>query len=55
MTYTYAILQVSKAAYDEIKAKLQAAGYDQAVHEDPDGREAVIDMHGIALQAEDSS
>ncbi len=48
MTHTYAVLEVSQAVYDEIRAKLEAAGYDHAFHEDPD----VIDMHGIALQAE---
>ncbi|MBF8297395.1 MAG: hypothetical protein HW395_52 [candidate division NC10 bacterium] len=50
MTYTYAILSVSQATYDEVKAKLAAAGYDQAFHDDEDG--PVIDMHGIALQAD---
>ena len=43
MTYTYAELEISPAAYDEIEAKLKAAGYDQALH---DGR---LDMEGIAL------
>ena len=61
MTYTYAILLVSQATYDEIKAKLVAAEYQQAFHDDhayadertqthEDG--PVIDMHGIALQAD---
>ena len=50
MTYTYAILEVSKEAYEEIAAKLNAAGYQHAFHEDA-GRE-VIDMHGIALKQE---
>lgn len=49
MIYTYAILEVSAQAYREIRAKLVAAGYEHAFHED-DGRE-VIDMHGIALTA----
>lgn len=31
MTYTYATMQLSKAAYDEIKSKLLAAGYDHAI------------------------
>jgi hypothetical protein len=46
-TRTYAVLEVSTAAYEEIRAKLEAAGYEHAFHED-DGR-VVIDMHGIAL------
>lgn len=50
MTYTYAILQISQATYDEIKAKLDAAGYVYAFHDDADG--LLIDMHGIALQVE---
>ena len=50
MTYTYAILDVSLATWQEIYDKLKAAEYDQAFHE-VDGR-VVIDMHGIALQAE---
>ena len=48
MTYTYAILPVSKAAFAEIRAKLIEAGYDDAISED----DGVIDMHGIALQPE---
>ena len=44
MTYTYALLDVSAAAYDEIAAKLHAAEYDHAFHEG-----GAIDMHGIAL------
>ena len=49
MTYTYAILEVSAAAYDEIRGALEAAGYQDAFHDDGDGYE-VIDMHGIALR-----
>ena len=33
MTYTYAVLTVSKRAYAEIAGKLKQAGYDQAFHE----------------------
>lgn len=51
MTYTYVILEVSQAVYDEIAGKLRAAAYDQAFHEDADGS-VVIDMHGIALKRE---
>jgi hypothetical protein len=46
-TYTYALLEISQAAYDEIKAKLESAGYSDQFHED-DGQIA-IDMHGIAV------
>ena len=50
MTYTYAILDVSQRTYDEIRAKLNAAGWQQAIHEyDAD---EVLDMHGIALRVD---
>jgi hypothetical protein len=52
-TYTYATIEVSHAAYVEIKAKLEAAGYQDQFHEDrEDG--VLIDMHGIALKDEES-
>lgn len=47
-TRTYAILEVSPAAHEEISKKLRAAGYDHALHED-DEHGTVVDMHGIAL------
>lgn len=47
-THSYAILEVSPAAYDEIRRKLEAAGYADQFHSD-DGQE-VIDMHGIAIR-----
>lgn len=50
MTYTYAILKVSRGTYDEIRQKLKAAAYDHAFHRD--GAVEVIDMHGVALQEE---
>jgi hypothetical protein len=50
MTYTFAILEVSKAVFDEIRGKLEAAGYSDQFHIDA-GR-PVVDMHGIALKAE---
>ncbi len=53
MTYTYAILAVSKAAFEEVRDRLLAAGYDEQVHEDDDG--PVLDMHGIGLQAEEEA
>lgn len=51
MTYTYAILPVSRAAFEEIAAKLRAAGYDHVFHEDEGG--TIIDLHGVAIQAEE--
>jgi hypothetical protein len=48
VTHTYAVLRISKATYDEIKKKLEEAGYDHAFHDDGDG-DVLIDMHGIAL------
>jgi hypothetical protein len=45
-TRTFVLLGLSKAAYDEIATKLQAAGYDHAF---VDG---VIDMHGLAVECE---
>ena len=47
-TYTYVILQVSDAAYKEIRDQLAEAGYDHAFLKDDRGQE-VIDMHGLAL------
>jgi hypothetical protein len=57
MTYTYAILNVSHAAYIKIKSKLEAAGYSDRFHDDRygDGDGVVIDMHGIALKDEGES
>lgn len=53
-TYTYAILEVSKAAYEEIKKKLEDAGYHHALHTHEGEPTPVIDMHGIGLKQEDS-
>lgn len=49
-THTYAILDVSKAVYDEIQKKLTDASYTHAFHQTDSG--TVIDMHGIALRQE---
>jgi hypothetical protein len=49
-THTFAVLEVSQAAYDEIAAKLKAADYGYCFL-GSDGV-PVIDMGGIALQAE---
>lgn len=43
-TYTYATLELSQAAYDEIAAKLKEADYGHAFMED-----GTIDMHGIGV------
>lgn len=52
MSHTYAILEISKPAYDEIRAKLAEAGYDHAFHSNRAvGSREVIDMHGVALAA----
>lgn len=51
-TRTYAILDVSHAAYAEIKEKLEKVGYQHVFHDDHDGDGVVIDMHGIALKDE---
>ena len=53
MTYTYAVLEISASAYAEIRAKLDAAGYGHAFYDDGDGE--VIDMHGIAVRAEEAA
>lgn len=45
-THTYVILEVSQQTYDEIKRKLEKAGYHHTFM--PDGE---IDMHGIAVKA----
>lgn len=47
MTHTYAILEVSPAAYEEIAEKLRSAGYGHVFAGD-----GTIDMHGIGLRPE---
>ena len=49
-THTFAVLEVSQAAYDEIAAKLTAADYGHCFL--MSAGVPVIDMGGIALQAE---
>jgi hypothetical protein len=46
MTYTYAVMNVSPACFEEIKKKLIAVQYQHALHND--GK--TLDMHGIALE-----
>jgi hypothetical protein len=48
LTHTYAVLDLSKEAFEEIKKKLEAAGYHHAIFKDKHGK-TVIDMHGIAV------
>lgn len=48
-THTFAVLELSKAAWEEISTKLRAAGYDHAFS--LDGK--TIDMHGIGVEAEE--
>ena len=53
VTHTYAILELSEVAYLEIKAKLEAAGYQHAFHPNEDASaHPVIDMHGLAVRPE---
>ena len=44
MTHTYAIMEVSREAYREIRARLEVADYGHAIQ--PGGE---LDMRGIAL------
>lgn len=50
MTHTYATLEVSAAAYDEVKSRLLAVDYGHTIND-----EGEIDMHGIALVRESDS
>lgn len=45
-THSYALVNVSASAYDEVKAILEQAGYQHAI----DQQQNVIDMHGLALR-----
>lgn len=47
-THTYATLEISVPAFEEIAQKLKAAGYDHSFVVKK-GEKTVIDMHGIAL------
>lgn len=49
-THTFAVLELSAAAFKEIRDKLEAAGYQHAfIKED---EELTIDMHGIGIKEE---
>jgi hypothetical protein len=54
MTYTYAIMEVSRETFEEILRKMQEAGYEHAIHAERSGRDPVIDMHGIALAVKEA-
>jgi hypothetical protein len=49
-THTFAKLEISQVAFDEIRLKLLRAGYEEQCHNE-DGEE-LIDMHGIAIVPE---
>jgi hypothetical protein len=49
-THTYAELELSAAAYEEIARKLREAGYDHAFMDD-----GAIDMHGIGVTRSETS
>lgn len=53
-TYTYAVLEISDAAFEEIAKLLKDAGYDHAFHKERNGH-IVIDMHGIAVGKQGAS
>ena len=50
MTHTYVLMEVSRAAFDEIRAKLEAVQYNHAVI--VDRAQPILDMHGLALVQE---
>lgn len=53
VTHTYVTLALSEAAYEEIRTKLEAAGYRHAFHDNPEAPASpVIDMHGLAVVPE---
>jgi hypothetical protein len=49
VTHTYALLEISAPAYDEIAAKFRDAGYTHAF-----GEEGEIDMDGVAVIREEA-
>lgn len=48
-TYTYVILEISPAAYEEIKSALLKVGYEDALHKHTEYKVPVLDMEGLAL------
>jgi hypothetical protein len=51
-THTVAELEVSKAVFDEIQAKLEEAGYQHTFSYSEEGGVEMIDMTGIGLTIE---
>lgn len=51
MTHSYAIMEVSAAAFEEIEHKLREAGYVHVI----DVEEGLLDMQGIALAKANSN
>lgn len=49
MTNTYAILELSKEAFEEIREKMRAAGYGDACAETYDGV-GIVNMQGVVLR-----
>jgi len=49
---SYAVVEISPKAFEEIRSKLEEAGYEDQFETDARGRAILIDMNGIALQAE---
>lgn len=49
-THTYTTLEISQSAFDEIKGKLEAAGYQDQFQKD--GDVLLVDMHGIAVHGD---
>jgi len=49
MSHTYAVMEVSKKTFREIKKKLEIAEYFDAIQQDRHYRSELLDMHGIAL------
>lgn len=53
-THTFAVLEVSRSTFEEIKKKLNDAGYDHAMIGGGKGGRLTIDMHGIGLECKDN-
>lgn len=50
MTHTFATMDVPAEVFELVRKKMEAAGYQHAIHTTPDGD--YIDMKGIALVVE---
>ncbi|KKK71709.1 hypothetical protein LCGC14_2911210 [marine sediment metagenome] len=49
MTCEYVVLEVSRETYAGVRATLAKAGHEHSFHKE--GKDEVIDMHGIALRS----